>query len=61
MLVCSMIVESVSRVGCDCVGYCEGCGDRSTGGLVGYDAAFTRLRSRVRFPLGVRFNFWSYH
>ena len=27
----------------------------STGGLVGYDAAFTQLRSRVRFPLGVYF------
>ena len=35
----------------------------SSGGLVGYDAAFTRLRSRVQFPLAVcywMFKFYTY-
>ena len=30
---------------------------RSTVGLVGYDAALTRLRSWVRFPYGILFTF----
>jgi hypothetical protein len=28
-------------------------------GLVGYDECFTRIRSRVRFPMFVRFHFSS--
>ena len=32
----------------------------SIGGLVGYDAALTRLRSRVQFPLDVFLPFYAY-
>ena len=34
-------------------------GRTSSGGLVGYDAAFTRLRSRVQFPLAVCYFYFS--
>lgn len=39
----------VSNMDCDVIGTFMG--SKSSDGLVGYDAALTRLRSRVQFPV----------